>query len=84
MFNCGCEVDAVIVNCKSNTGFLHVPEGQTPHIEQTARAFLAINEDITRIEVYVSGKIDAYILYFSALNKWAAVPPTEKFFGEIK
>jgi hypothetical protein len=56
MFDCGCGVEAVIVNFKSNTGFLHVAEGQTPHIKKTSRAFLAINEDIMRIELYVGGE----------------------------
>jgi hypothetical protein len=84
MFDCGCGVEAVIVNFKSNTGFLHVAEGQTPHIKKTSRAFLAINKDIMRIELYVGGELDSLILYISEIDDWVAAPPTPKFFGEIK
>jgi hypothetical protein len=84
MFDCGCKVEHMSVDFNSNTGALHLSEGQTPHVHKTAASFTALDENINRIEVYVDGQIDAYILYFSTLNQWAAVPPTEKFFGEIK
>lgn len=84
MFNCGCEVETVSVNFKNSVGFLRVAEGQTPHIDKTARAFLAIDEDIKRIELYVGDELDSLILYIAEINKWVAAPPTPRFFGEIK
>jgi hypothetical protein len=84
MFDCGCEIEAMIVNFKNNVGFLHTADGQFPSIEKTVRSFLAINQNIKRIETYVCNRPEEVLLYIPGLNKWNAFPPTEKFFGEIK
>jgi len=84
MFSCGCEVEHMSIDFNSNTGSLHVSEGQTPNIQQTAQAFVAIDENIKRINVYVDGVLDVVLLYIPAHNSWVATPPTQPVFGEIK
>jgi len=84
MFSCGCEVEHMSIDFNSNTGSLHVSEGQTPNIQQTAQAFVAIDKTIKRIEVYVDGALDTVLLYIPAHNSWVATPPTQPVFGEIK
>jgi hypothetical protein len=84
MFIFGCKVEHISVDFNHNTGALHVSEGNMPDMMGTVHAFLAIDEDIKRIEVYVDGVPDTVYLYIPAVNKWQAFLPTEPVFGEIK
>ena len=84
MLNFGCEVEHMSVNFNHNIGALHVSEGNMPDMMGTVHAFLAIDEDIKRIEVYVDGAPDTLYLYLEQTNKWQAFPPTQPVFGEIK
>jgi len=84
MFDCGCKVEHMSIDFNSNTGALHVSEGQTPNIQQTSQAFIAIDKTIKRIEIYVDGGLDTVLLYLPAHHSWFATPPTEPVFGEIK
>lgn len=84
MLNFGCEVEHISVDFNHKTGAVHVAEGQMPDMMGTVRCFMAINEDINRIETYVDGTPDTVYLYIPAVNKWQAFPSTEPFFGEIK
>lgn len=84
MFNCGCKVEHISVDFNHNFGALYTSEGQMPDMMGTIRSFLAINEDINRIETYVDGVPDTVYLYFEEINKWQAFPPTVPVFGEIK
>jgi hypothetical protein len=84
MFDCGCEVEYLSVEFNSSTGAFYLSGGQNPHIQKTADAFLAIDKNIKRIEIYVNGAPDAVLLYIPAHNSWVATPPTKAFFGEIK
>lgn len=83
MLNFGCEVEHISIDFNHKTGAVHVSEGQMPDMMGTVRSFLAINENINRIETYVDGAPDTVYLYIPAVNKWQAFLPTEPFFGEI-
>lgn len=83
MLNFGCEVEHISIDFNHKTGAVHVSEGQMPDMMGTVRSFLAINENINRIETYVDGTPDTVYLYIPAVNKWQAFLPTEPFFGEI-
>lgn len=84
MFNCGCEVDSVSVDFNYHLGYLHVSEGQMPDMMGAARAFMAIDPEIKRIEVFVDGLPDTVYLYLKAINKWQAFPHIPVVFGEVK
>jgi hypothetical protein len=84
MFDCGCKVEHMSIDFNIHTGALYVSEGQHPNIQQTSRAFAAIDETIKRIEIYVDGVLDTVLLYLPAHHSWFASPPTEAVFGEIK